>query len=402
MTGSIRNIIKQCTPLLPLFLLIYTSDDTIMFGMFGDVRFYYAKLAVWFSVAMYFAAKGYFLRNKFTVSLFIVAILYFVNSIVSGFSIGFVYNLAIFLLALVYVSNNSFETFREHFCRIVCFLALASSIVYVVNLIMPQVFAPFPTLYNAANLPYTTVYVSSLFHSLPLRNFGIFREPGMYMIYLNLALFFEWFSSQPNKFRVIVYVFTLLTTVSTGGIFIGALIICAGSIMRRNYSVIIMVLPVLFVGYYFLFQEDSVYYTLLLGKLEQGNGTTIARLSSVTVPLKIFMEYPLGAGPGRFNDLFPIICNQMYGEALDADLSTNTLTKNLAVYGPLVFLLYFTYLVRFTKMSFQSGSYRLLFLFVLILAMSNEDIRSSILYFIILAYGASYNKNIQYNEYTIC
>ena len=92
----------------------------------------------------------------------------------------------------------------------------------------------------------------------------------------------------------------------------------------------------------------------------------------------------------------------MYGEALDADLSTNTLTKNLAVYGPLVFLLYFTYLVRFTKMSFQSGSYRLLFLFVLILAMSNEDIRSSILYFIILAYGASYNKNIQYNEYTIC
>lgn len=96
MTGSIRNIIKQCTPLLPLFLLIYTSDDTIMFGMFGDVRFYYAKLAVWFSVAMYFAAKGYFLRNKFTVSLFIVAILYFVNSIVSGFSIGFVYNLAIF------------------------------------------------------------------------------------------------------------------------------------------------------------------------------------------------------------------------------------------------------------------------------------------------------------------
>ena len=82
MTGSIRNIIKQCTPLLPLFLLIYTSDDTIMFGMFGDVRFYYAKLAVWFSVAMYFAAKGYFLRNKFTVSLFIVAILYFVNSIV--------------------------------------------------------------------------------------------------------------------------------------------------------------------------------------------------------------------------------------------------------------------------------------------------------------------------------
>lgn len=124
MTGSIRNIIKQCTPLLPLFLLIYTSDDTIMFGMFGDVRFYYAKLAVWFSVAMYFAAKGYFLRNKFTVSLFIVAILYFVNSIVSGFSIGFVYNLAIFLLALVYVSNNSFETFREHFCRIVCFLVL--------------------------------------------------------------------------------------------------------------------------------------------------------------------------------------------------------------------------------------------------------------------------------------
>ena len=152
MTGSIRNFIKQCTPLLPLFLLIYTSDDTIMFG---GVRLYCAKLAVWFSVAMYFAAKGYFLRNKFIAPLFLAAISYFVNSIVFGFSIGFVYNLVIFLLALVYVSNNSFETFREHFCRIVCFLALASSIVYVVNLIMPQVFAPFPTLYNAANLPYT-------------------------------------------------------------------------------------------------------------------------------------------------------------------------------------------------------------------------------------------------------
>ena len=121
MTGSIRNFIKQCTPLLPLFLLIYTSDDTIMFG---GVRLYCAKLAVWFSVAMYFAAKGYFLRNKFIAPIFLAAISYFLNSIVFGFSIGFVYNLVIFLLALVYVSNNSFETFREHFCRIVCFLVL--------------------------------------------------------------------------------------------------------------------------------------------------------------------------------------------------------------------------------------------------------------------------------------
>ena len=87
MTGSIRNFIKQCTPLLPLFLLIYTSDDTIMFG---GVRLYCAKLAVWFSVAMYFAAKGYFLRNKFIAPLFLAAISYFVNSIVFCFSIGFV------------------------------------------------------------------------------------------------------------------------------------------------------------------------------------------------------------------------------------------------------------------------------------------------------------------------
>ena len=129
MTGSIRNFIKQCTPLLPLFLLIYTSDDTIMFG---GVRLYCAKLAVWFSVAMYFAAKGYFLRNKFIAPLFLAAISYFVNSIVFGFSIGFVYNLVIFLLALVYVSNNSFETFREHssICTIPNTLQCSKSTLY--------------------------------------------------------------------------------------------------------------------------------------------------------------------------------------------------------------------------------------------------------------------------------
>lgn len=397
-----KYIYKDIIPLLPLFLLIYTSDDSIIFGMYGDVKFYYIKLVVWIAIIGFYVFKGRFLQKTCQIPFCITMLLYITSSIVTGFNIGFLYYLFIFLIALVYVSNNTFEEFKRHFCQIICFLALCSSFVYLANIIRPELFYSFPVLYNAADHPYTTVFMANIFHSLQLRNFGIFREPGMYMVYLNVALFFEWYSKYPNKFRVAVYIFTLLTTVSTAGIIIGALIISAGMFIKRNYSVIIVVIPILFLGYYFLMQEDSIYYILLFSKLEEGgSGTAIARIGSITVPLKIFLNYPLGAGPEKFNELFPVFCNQMYGEPLDPDLSTNTLTKLLAVYGPLLFLLFFIYLIRFVRISYKKGVHRLLFLLVLVLAMSNEDMRNSILYLIMLAYGASYCKTKKH-ENTTC
>lgn len=393
--------------LILTFLLIYTSDDTIMFGMFGNIIFYYAKLIIWFLVVIIFAIRGTFIKQKLIKSLIMALMFYTLNALISGFSIGFIYNIAIFLIALVYVSNVPIEKFKEYFTNIVCFFAIGSSIVYVLNIIFPQLFSGFPTLYNAANLPYKIVYISIIFESLTLRNFGIFREPGMYMIYLNIALFLEWFSDKPSKFKIISYVFALLTTVSTAGLLIGSMIFISGSLIQRNKFVFIMLLPLIGLGYYFLTQEDSIYYTLLLGKLEEGNGTTIARVSSITVPLQIFFEHPLGTGPALFNELFPLYTQRMFGLALDADLSTNTFTKNLAVYGPFLFMLYLVYLLRFIKSCYSKRLTRFIFFLILLLGMSNEDIRSSILYFLMLAYGANYSfnnffqSNIIRNENTV-
>lgn len=382
---------KQTTLLgdLLLFLLIYTSEDTMLFGTFGSPTYNMMKYVVLVGVMLYMLFKKTNVRNESIVLLVFLTILYVISALMSGWlKIGFVYNLVILLAAIIYVSRYSMGSFKESFCRIVSFLSIYSLVIYFVNLSLPSALSFFPTEYNVVGNEFKNCFFSVTFASLPFRNFGIFREPGVFMVYINIALFLEWFSEKSSAIRMFIYILTLMTTVSTAGFIIGAIILAGGAIYRKQTKNVIIALPLVIFAYYMINSEDYIYGTLLLDKMaDGGSGTAEVRYASIVVPLKIFLTSPFGVGPDAFDVLFPAYSARLYGEAYDGDLATATFFKMLAVNGIMVLTFYFWAFIRFIRKGYSNRYLRILFFLVLFLAFGNEDMRVSILFNLMIAYG---------------
>lgn len=376
-----------------LFLLIYTSDDSVLFGTYGNTMYFYAKYVILIFVLLILFVKYRAVKKNIIFMISVLLSFFIFNAIVSDFKFGFIYNVILLLTSLAFANEYSLELFKKNFCVIVCFLSICSLVGYFVNLFIPQLLSPFPDLYNSENISFKNCYLYVTFPSLPLRNFGIFREPGVYMVYLNIALFLEWFSEKPSVNRIVLFLFTLLTTLSTAGFIIGTITLIGGIIYKRRFKDAIMLTPIICIVYYFLTLEDSIFNTMLFGKLEEGtdSGSTAARVASIMVPLEMFFSNPLGVGPDTYDVLFPIMSIRLYGVSIEPEVSTNTFLKYLAVYGFCVCFLYFFYLVRFVRFCFQDRYLILLFMLILLLALSNEDLRTSIFFNIMIAYGISCN-----------
>ena len=394
--------------LLILFILIYTSEDTMLFGTFGSSTYNMIKYIVLVVLTLYLMIKKPTYDKNSVAYILLLVFLYVVSSLISGgLKIGFIYNIVLLVAAMVYSNRFSLDFFREAYCKIVAFLAVFSVVIYLLNIFVPSVLSILPALYNTAGNEFHSAIFSVTFPSLLFRNFGLFREPGVFMVYLNTALFFEWFSDKSSTKRVFIYLFTLLTTVSTAGFLIGAIIFsggllynAGGTLHKKQIKNAFLALPLVLIAYSVIKSGDNIYSTLLLDKVaDGGTGTAIIRVASFTVPMEIFLSHPFGVGPDGFNALFPVYTARMYGESFDGDLATATLFKQLAVYGILVFVFYFAAFVSFIKKCYRKGYLRFLLFVVLFLALGNEDMRTSLLFNMMIAYGlTSTKKNYLNNE----
>ncbi len=373
-----------------LLLLVYFSDDTLLFGTSGILAYMIVKYIIMAFVLVYFCSNKKIPSGIGLQMLILVSFLFTFQSLFTGMKIGYVYNVFLLLTALVYATNISEIKFRQDFRWIVYVLSIFSLVIYFIAQYIPSVLQLFPVISNVAHNYYYNCYVSIVPELIGLRNYGIFREPGAYMVYLNMAIYFEWFSDNPSKKRIVVYIITLITTFSTGGIIIGAFIILCGFVKKRKLSLSAAVIPILVLFYLYIFKDtDNIYYNLLFSKIEDNSGTTIARTSSITVPIVMFSENPLGVGPEAYNSMFPVLSQRMYGYPIEGDLSTNTFLKHLAVYGMFVFLFYFTCFFRYVKKVTDTNFGFVILFLVLLMALSNEDMRVSMVFNILIAYGIS-------------
>lgn len=140
------------------------------------------------------------------------------------------------------------------------------------------------------------------------RNFGIFREPGVYQYFLILALFLNNDTVRWKRQRTMWWVnlalgATMLTTLSTAGVAALALLAAVVFFDRKLYrnkwawlaiGIIAAVLAVL-VGY-IVAQQRSLYwelYSMVLGKFQPGEDSAVERLDAVFSDLSIFLRHPL-------------------------------------------------------------------------------------------------------------
>lgn len=370
------------------FLALYTSDDTLLFGTNGNNSFIIARYIVLVLFSIYYTSKKFIIKKSQVV--IIVFLFYVINALLTGFKVGFIYNALVLYFGTVFCLSVPFNQFKKMFVGIVYVIALFSIILYFLNLLYPQVITYLPSFSNSQDIPFYHAGLSATVEGYSMRNFGLFREPGVYMIYLNIALLFEILSDNMSMKRVLVFILAIFTTLSTSGFLIGAIImsILVFRSEKKSYSLMLIVLMIL--AYFYVSTNETI-NNELFHKIQEQTYSYYARLSSITVPLYMILHNPLGVGPDMYDVLFPKISYSLYSVVIRASDSTNTFLKLLAVYGPFIFIIYSYYFIRFCSCFSAKNIVRLLVFIVLLLCLSNEDLRTSVFFCIMIGYGIRYS-----------
>lgn len=141
------------------------------------------------------------------------------------------------LFALVIVSSYSEEVFAYWYCKIMGFLACCSLVGFTTYYVARGVLNAFPQVVWHAGIRFANMIVTLVPLTMEdyFRNWGIFREPGFYSIFLIIALVFELFSpKKPKKAIVYIEIVSLITTFSTMGIVALVLLLAAYILDRKD------------------------------------------------------------------------------------------------------------------------------------------------------------------------
>ena len=386
-------------------VLIFCSSDSLSMNIFGDQASYYNQFIYLFLIVVllykfWYIGRGF---NNTNIVLIVILLLVLTTMVVNAnFTLGYGVQFVSLLTGYVISRKVNHQYFFSAYVRIIYFISIVSIILFSLFSIFPNILSFFHVTTNRADVSYVNLFFYSHFLNV-YRNTAVFREPGMYMIYLSIAILFELFYfNKPQKKHLLIFVIAMLTTLSTGGFVILSGIYVLNLIQKKGFnnfykSIIFGVFIILIVVMNFSYFESTI---LKFDSSSNNYGSTLSRLASVIIPLNIFTESPLfGVGLSKFETLYNFYSYQIFGVLMKSgSQSTNTLFNALATYGVFYFFLIITGIFKFIKV-FTKARFLRIAIFILFFAMlSNEDMRYSLLYSTIVFYGYNLeNNNKRYN-----
>lgn len=207
----------------------------------------------------------------------------------------------------IVLSNITLRGFLSIFIKILEPLAILSLVCMGILLIAPGLLEPISiisgsikgTLFHVFGFANETVY---------RRNCSIFWEPGVYQIYLNLAIMLLIFNQikdvEHRNRKIIIFSIALLTTQSSMGLLCMAITLFAASIINedsqnksamRGVAIFLLIVLVII----------EVNYSIVGYKLIQGEGSFSSRIEDLRISASITRVYPL-FGTGLFRDFSSI------------------------------------------------------------------------------------------------
>jgi hypothetical protein len=316
---------------------------------------------------------------------------------------GYIYQIMIIILAFLISQSLNIKQFSVIFNGYVYILSIISILVFIAANSFSWILDYFPIQENTAETKFTNLYISGIFIGVDeIRNNCIFREPGVFMIYLLLGVIFELFYSvNVNMKHIFFYFIALATTFSTAA-FIILILISIGYLFTRNtkklsknkiiiisFVAIIVItfsyFPAIFFRIYSKIDIDSTSY-----------GSLIARVASVIVNYDIFVTNPIvGSGLRNYGNLFETYSMQHFGFPLNAEgQSTNSFMSIFATYGFMYGSIIVFAFIGLTKIFTREILLKFILLLSLILMFSNEDMRYSLLFCVLIFFGLNIKPKI--------
>ena len=237
-----------------------------------------------------------------------------------------------------------------------------------------------------------------------VRNYGIFREPGVYQMFLMLGLlFYTYYGREFKIYRFFIYIVAVVLTYSTTGYI--ALIIYLTLYLIKDPRKIsgkkkkLVTVILISVGLILLLLKTDLLSAdgMIFDKF--GNTrryTTVARFASISANIKMWLQAPiLGNGLSYVGDTFPELSRMEYGYA--STHNTNTLLCELATYGILYTAIFVVGYIRLVKVISERRIEHGLIGGVLLVLMFGEKLTFSPIIYVLMFYGLS-NRNYTYER----
>ena len=406
-------------PYLLLFVIIFISDDTITFGTSAEDLFP-AKFTIYiFLLARLSMLSGDFigysgaskekaayLSNKDGVRHCFVAIVFSIifSSVVNlDFRGGYIYQLTIVALSFMIVRYIPFDDYVKIFNKIMVYICCISLLIEFIYGFFPWVFESVATVENLAGTELINIFVSGIFiNSNILRNTAIFREPGVFMIYISLGIIFETFRiREPQLKYILLFYVTLFSTYSTAGVIIGTVLVfitLAQAPVRKIQYLKVTLFGLLFITGLYTFLTDSISFSLFdkFNTDSESYISSLGRQASISISLDIFLNSPIfGSGLTSFASLFEVYALKSHGFHFSSGgFSSNSFASLFAtygfIYGFLVLASFYGLTAHFAKSRYIQAA----LFFTFLLLFSNEDLRYSLFFYTLVFFGISGYKTV--------
>lgn len=293
------------------------------------------------------------------------------------------YILSTFLMSFIF----SFRDFYSKLSNVMVFLSIYSLItVYILRpvlFISNNISQSINIVYNSLGLPFFDLglsYVVAFPHFL--RNFGIFREPGIFQFFLMIPFIFELFISESKfrKLKLLILFITVISTFSTAGILMAFFFLAVKllqTIIERKLSrkhVFLLIFSVsISIIVFTLIYANSIEFRHqifeVFSKLIVANESSAARLDSITVNFRYFLINPIIGN--RFSQIVYSVSN-----------NTSTTMSIFAIYGFLIGFFHLYLHFKFTSWITNIMIVRLLVFIGVVLLINNQFLLGNSIYWI--------------------
>lgn len=341
-----------------LVYLCFLNTVSKFYSMYADAMIIGSLVL---SVLLIVAGKVKLYRSYLSYVMIVFMAIFLQHTIIQG-NIGFnsVLNLlSKFLLSYctVYVCGKQFI---KRFVNTTVFLSVTSLVCYAISFTpMEFLLRTVFSVNNASNWMGNVSYGKLIYHYMPgyERNVGIYSEPGVFQLFLCLALFWVLFGNRDycsvGKERVIhlgILILTIITTASTAGYITMLLLFILYFVNRRSISIGGMVAVVVALFCVNLFTMSDIFQEVFVAKMQFSNGqftggTGNARLASILSDLQHISNNIWGYGfSGSWSNVSSV-------HSYDNGSSVG-LTSTVNVYGiPISMALYGGFFWAFSKIT---------------------------------------------------
>lgn len=298
--------------------------------------------------------------------------------------------LALLVIAAFSYNYREIENCLYKVLKVVMWLALANFIIVMAfKDVMPVLTAP--TGYQVHTFGYIFNYhaTATRFGIDFIRNEGLFWEPGVLVIFMNIFVYMILFEYNQKLSKAILPIIVIITTASTSGYLVLSFILLVyllGRLKSGKHKLFVIILSVgLFAALFPIMQEEFMF------KTTEGVSSTHKRYFDFVAPLELAKDHPFfGIGPDPVKYIHETRNMTVdFGEyVIDRDTGSSNLFSTLFAYYGIPMALLFLYSL-YRQNIFKK---RWLFFFIILVGLLSEPMAFCHLYFLFIMSGFAKEK----------